>query len=237
MAYRNGPKIVTDGLVLCLDAAGTKSYPGSGTAWYDVSGSQYHGTLINSPTFNFSNKGIINFDGTNDRCTLATTSDSEIRNITVPYTIIVWVRPYTQHTGAIVGAYSCSAGSMNIYLRVYSNSGNLKAQAFYPTSGGSFAARETGVSVTLNNWHQIAVVVSGTISAAYMKIYVDNIPSGNYSIGGLRVLNTVGWSVGAANCAGDLFNGDMSQILMYNRDFSSDEILQNYKATKGRFGL
>jgi hypothetical protein len=38
MSYANGPRIVTDGLVCCLDAANRKSYPGSGTTWYDLSG-------------------------------------------------------------------------------------------------------------------------------------------------------------------------------------------------------
>ena len=65
MAYRNGPKIVTDGLVLCLDAAIGKSYPGSGTTWYDLSGNGNNGTIVNA-TFNSSNNGTIYLDGTDD---------------------------------------------------------------------------------------------------------------------------------------------------------------------------
>lgn len=237
MAYRNGPKIVTDGLVLCLDAAGTKSYPGTGTAFNDLSGSGYNATLVNGPTFSSSNKGIINFDGTNDHCTLSTNSSSEIRNITTPYTIVAWVRPYALHTGAIVGAYSCSGTTMYIYLRVYSNAGNLRAQCFYTTSTGGAGARENYGTITLNNWVQISVVVSGTASSAYMKIYLNNSASSNYSIGAIGVVNTINWRLGAANCNADWFNGDIAQVLMYNRDFSADEILQNYNATKGRFGL
>jgi len=183
MGLTHSPIINGDGLILCLDAANKRSHSNGSTLWNDISGSAYHGTLNNSPTFSSSNRGIINFDGTNDNCQLNTTSDSEIRNITTPYTIITWVKPYTQHTGAIIGAYSCSATTMGIYFRVYSNSGNLRAQAFYPTASGSFAARENGITVTTNTWHQLSVVVSGTISAAYMKIYVNNSPSSNYSIG------------------------------------------------------
>ena len=64
MAYRNGPKIVTDGLVLCLDAAIGKSYPGSGTTWYDLSGNGNNVSLINGPVFNTNNKGSFVFDST-----------------------------------------------------------------------------------------------------------------------------------------------------------------------------
>ena len=66
MAYRNGPKIVTDGLVLCLDAAIGKSYPGSGTSWTDLSGNGNNGTLQNTPTFNSANGGSLIFDAAND---------------------------------------------------------------------------------------------------------------------------------------------------------------------------
>ena len=62
MAYRNGPKIVTDGLVLCLDAAIGKSYPGSGNTWYDLSGNGNNCTLYNSPSFLNDNIGCLDFD-------------------------------------------------------------------------------------------------------------------------------------------------------------------------------
>ena len=67
MALSHSPKIVTDGLVLCLDAANRKSYPGSGTTWFDLSGRGNHGTLINGPTYNSSGISYIQLDGVNDR--------------------------------------------------------------------------------------------------------------------------------------------------------------------------
>ena len=66
-----GPNtIVTNGLVLALDAGNIKSYPGSGSIWSDFSISQNTGILINGPTYNSSNGGCIEFDGTNDNCSL-----------------------------------------------------------------------------------------------------------------------------------------------------------------------
>ncbi len=59
-------KIVTDGLVLALDAADRNSYPGSGTTWTDLSINKSNSTLTNSPIFNSSNGGSIVFDGVDD---------------------------------------------------------------------------------------------------------------------------------------------------------------------------
>ena len=61
-----GPRIVSNGLVLCLDAANKRSYPGTGTTWTDLSGNSNNGTLTNGPTFSAGNMGSILFDGTND---------------------------------------------------------------------------------------------------------------------------------------------------------------------------
>ena len=73
MSLNHSPKIVTDGLVLCLDAASRKSYPGSGTTWFDRSGNGNNGTLTNGPTFSSDNGGSIVFDGTNDYVNCGTT--------------------------------------------------------------------------------------------------------------------------------------------------------------------
>lgn len=66
MALAHNPKIVTDGLVLCLDAANPKSYPGSGTVWSDLSGNGNNGTLVNGVGYNSNNGGYLTFDGSND---------------------------------------------------------------------------------------------------------------------------------------------------------------------------
>ena len=66
MAFIHSPKIVTSGLVLCLDAANKLSYPSTGTSWYDLTSTGYVGTLTNGPTFNGSNGGTIVFDGVDD---------------------------------------------------------------------------------------------------------------------------------------------------------------------------
>ena len=66
MSVSYNSSIVTNGLVLCLDAGNPRSYPGSGTAWYDVSGNNKTGTLVNGPSYNSSNGGSFVFDGVDD---------------------------------------------------------------------------------------------------------------------------------------------------------------------------
>ena len=73
MAVGYNPRIVTDGLVLCLDSANTKSYGGSGTTWTDVSGSGNNGTLYNGPTHTSGADGYFTFDGSNDYSQLSDT--------------------------------------------------------------------------------------------------------------------------------------------------------------------
>ena len=66
MAVQYNPGIVTDGLVMCLDAANRKSYPGTVTGWFDLSGNENTGVLTNGPVYNNENAGYFTLDGTND---------------------------------------------------------------------------------------------------------------------------------------------------------------------------
>ena len=80
MALSHSPKIVTDGLVLCLDAGDGKSYSGSGTTWYDRSGNGNNGILVNGPTFDSNNRGAIVFDGVNDHVSIPNSSSLQLSN-------------------------------------------------------------------------------------------------------------------------------------------------------------
>ena len=87
MVYHTGPKIVTDGLVLCLDAADRNSYPGSGTSWGDLSGNG-HVASISNASFDSSYGGVFDFDGTNDRISLNANSDFDLSSGN--FTISCW---------------------------------------------------------------------------------------------------------------------------------------------------
>ena len=79
--------IVTDGLILYLDAANTKSYISGSTDWYDLTTYNNDGTLTNGPTFSSTNGGSIVFDGVNDYVQV---NNSDILNPTQTITLSVW---------------------------------------------------------------------------------------------------------------------------------------------------
>jgi hypothetical protein len=87
MAFGNGPKIVTNGLVLSLDAADRNSYSGTGTAWNDLSGNGNNGSFVNSPTFSGSNGGSLNFNGSSNYTTFGDILDFGVNSAT----IISWI--------------------------------------------------------------------------------------------------------------------------------------------------
>ena len=88
MALAHSPRIVRDSLILYVDAANPKSYPGSGTTWKDLSGSNHHLTLNNGPTFNSNFGGYLDFDGTNDS---ATAEIGNLAGTTKDATMSIWM--------------------------------------------------------------------------------------------------------------------------------------------------
>ena len=105
MSSKGGPDINENGLVLHLDAANNKSYPGSGTTWTDLSGNDNNGTLTNGPTFNASNMGSIALDGTNDY--IYRSSLSNFNSST--YTVLLWAKFNSMSTYGILFSLGRSA--------------------------------------------------------------------------------------------------------------------------------
>lgn len=213
-----GVNIVTNGLVLYLDASNTKSYVSGSTTWNDVSRSRNNGTLTNGPTFNSGNGGSIVFDGVDDYTNiLSATSLNE------PKTIEIWMYITSQQTGMIL-----SRGIANYELYTFTDG------FVYTYWGNAFNASINNPSITLNTWNQFCFTISGTTETVYK----------NGILIGPRTLNaTPSYSnTGDLNLARRVtntlyFNGRLANIKFYNRDLSASEVSQNYNATKSRFGL
>ena len=234
MAYRNGPKIVTDGLVLCLDAAGTKSYPGSGSTWYDVSGNGINGTLINGTSFVNVNGGVFNFDNTNDYVSLGT--PSQINQVQVPLTFCLWAKADSLSNYDVLWSAdkSTSGGGLYSMLRVDS-----RYPKYYTTSTGSYQSKTFSSQVSINTWYFYAVTVSGTVSSPYLNMYVNDSVQG-FSLGALNPNPPadVDFRIGGnQRTTTEYWDGYIANVLWYNRALPTGEVLQNYNATKGRFGL
>ena len=224
MSLFHSPRIVTDGLVLCLDAGNIKSYPGSGTTWTDLSGRRNNGTLTNGPTYSSTNGGSIVFDGTNDYVTVGSSPYTGFG--TGDFTLECWV--YMQVSGSMViydGRYSSSATG---FALSYDTVNGLKV--FY--SGGN---RIVGGTISANAWNHVAVAkVSGST-----RLYVNGSQVGstyadtnNYTSGAQNAFIGAGYNLSA------FWNGYMSTIKVYNgKGLTAQEIQQNFNALRGRFGI
>lgn len=233
MAFGNGPKVITDGLVLSLDAADRNSYPGSGTIWRDMSGIGNDGTLVNGPTFSPDNGGSIVFDNVNDYVNLGT--PSTLAGLQVPLTISLWAKiPTTDSYDVLYSAYGSVINS-RLYSMLRLDSGVFRY--FTSTSNGSFQQYGTLVPLT-NVWNFYAVTVSGIVSSASLTMYLNTL-SQSFSLSALSTTPdlTVPIRIGANGSGTEPWNGNIAICSVYNRALSTLEILQNYNAQKSRFGL
>jgi hypothetical protein len=217
--------IVTDGLVLNLDAGFTPSYPKNGTTWYDISLSGNNGTLTNGPTFNSDNGGSIVFDGADDYVSISENINPS--NITLEFFYKALISSSYEYL--ISNARDC-CGTYNGYeLRI-----NRRSPEFQIWN--SVNSRVIGTSTLINQIYHI----SATYDGSQLKIYQNGVltgtsnstlgigspPSYNLAVGGM------GYRPAQYNLTGNIYVGRV-----YNRALSADEVLQNYNAQKGRFGL
>jgi hypothetical protein len=214
----HSPRIITDGLVLCLDAANKQSYAGSGTVWTDLAGSN-NGTLTNGPTFSSANGGSIVFDGSNDYINLQNPSALNLTELTVS----AWVRTTTNANQIILGKSYLTSYYLNI-------APNIKVFSFWTTGNAlnSPVIEEIGSTA----WCYIA----GTINNTTKKIYFNSQSVGSAAGGSVGVDgNSI--FIGSWPSLNSFFNGNISQVSIYNRALTPTEIQQNYNATKGRYNL
>ena len=223
ISYLGG--IVTQGLVLDLDAAKRDSYGGTGTAWNDISGNRNNGTLINGPTFNSGNGGSIVLDGTNDYVDFNNiSSDGDI-------SISCWV---------YLLSYDVSPSHNQRILHNYDGSNDLQViirESSVFKWGSTTKSQGVGISdlPPLNEWINICLSRFGTTYKVYYNSQEKNSTSstpGNPSpsISQLRI----GADIQGSSSNGHL-EGKISNVQIYNRALSTTEILQNYNATKGRY--
>ena len=234
MSVSYNTSIVTNGLVLALDAANTKSYPGSGTAWNNLSGNSVNATLVNSPTYNALNGGSFIF-GSNIYASLGI--PAILNQVQVPLTIIVWAKASSFGSfNTLYGVYSGVTGG-NLYSMLRVDGGIFKY--YSSASDGGYQGLGT-LSVSTNTWNFYAVVVSGSISSPTVKMFLNNTSqSPSVSAFTTSPSSTVNFIVGSniGNLTTEAWNGNISQVLVYTRALTDAEITQNFNALRGRYGL
>ena len=235
-----GPEVVTNGLVLCLDAANPKSYSGTGTSWFDVSSEQNHGTLVNSPVYSTDNSGRFNFTASSDQyATVQHTSklSDEIFSQTLFSTLESWVNVSTfQNWTCMINQAFGASYSNTTGPGLWSNStGYQFVVAAGVNSNPTGGSRTLSYTANTNQWYHIA----GTIQGTDMRMYVNGVLHQSTTTSILPVTsNTSTITIGKrATTASPSIAGSLSQIRIYNRPLLATEILQNFNATRGRFGI
>ena len=227
MATSYSPKIITDGLVLCLDAGDGKSYSGSGTAWSDRSGNGNNASLSNGPTFN--SDGYFELDGTDDRIT----SGAKLSG-TENGSIYLWCNPTSSNTGAMLAYQNTGVGRIWIYV---GSTGVLNLNTYFG-SGMDFYLTASGSNVK-DKWGLITVTFD---RSGYQKIYYN----GEFLTSrDISSASSISWNSGTLALGSFDYNGPTwyaaqnkaAKFMVYNVEHTSEQILQNYNATKGRFGL
>jgi hypothetical protein len=223
--FAHSPKIVTDGLVLALDAGNTKSYVSGSTTWFDKSGFSNNGTLTNGPTFNSDNLGSIVFDGVNDFV--------EVPNFNTANTITVdvWVK---KTSGNIwqgwLGNWN-TTGNGDSWLLTQDDSNRASFYIMHTNNVGDNIVDTSGIIVG-NVWYNY----TGTFSNSTLSLYKNGSLVNSKS----TLQNTIyqnSLKIWCGRFSAFYLNGQLSNGKVYNRALSADEVLQNYNATKGRFGL
>jgi hypothetical protein len=237
MAFSYSPKIVTDGLVLYLDAANRDSYPGSGTVWNDISRGGNNGTLTNGPIFNTGSLGSIVFDGANDYVRLF----NNLILQTSDFCINQWVSASPGLGGFLFtcdGPNSGNCGDNGAYLTSFNTDGTIT----FRVVGSTNVVLTTSGTVYNNN---IPLNITCVKTTSTMFIYVNGIlqtsttsPTSINSVNNNAYFGIRNGTIAnPGGCGTSYFNGKLYALSIYSKALSAQEVLQNYNAQKSRFGL
>ena len=213
--------IVTNGLVLNLDAGFTPSYPTTGTTWYDNSPSGNNGTLINGPIFDSANGGSILFDGVDDYGNI---SNYQTNHATGNITVEALVKPavsFAQYGMSIlIQGTSCVECSFSLLY------GRVDSQFSWFAADGIVVST---TNLTPNNWYHVV----GIRKNVGVDLYVNGVLNATTSNNGNGTGNSTSLSIGESiNCnVVPNWNGNIGVVRLYNRVLSESEVLQNYLAT------
>ena len=219
----HSPQIVRDGLVLHLDAANPKSYPGSGTTWFDLSGNGNDSTLLNSPSYNSDNNGIFILDRVNDRIQSPNLMPSEISvEVFFKWSSLgdSWLIS-NQQESVISYAYG-------FLMRI-----DYPSYNFYWWVGNGSSVVRCNHIIELNKWYHIV----GTANSVETTLYFNGeLKSSNGPVN-IDYTDVLGVYIGGSNQGDRLTSGSLGLVKIYDKALSASEIKQNFEAYRDRYGI
>ena len=223
---KNPESIVTDGLVLYLDAGNTSSYSGTGDTWTDLSGSGNNITLVNGPIYSSSDGGFIVFDGTNDYGVKTTHSVTPNGGMTID----VWINMNSVDFAASEAAFLNHSGFGYLNLN-FTNSTN-KFRLEYKSVSASNTQLLSSTTVSANTWYNFVSVVDNNGGA---KIYINGVLDNSNGINA-NLTSTINSDLYIGYNSSQYFpNAKFAIVKEYNRPLSQLEIEQNFNAEAYRF--
>ena len=221
--------IVTDGLVLHLDAGNSNSYPGSGTTWTDLSGNGNNGTLTNGPTYDSSNGGSIVFDGNNDYVNLGDL------DLPASFTLSIWFKGNTTQPQQFCGLLNKSGNGFGAWGLYGDANSSYVRFGFINTSNSLREISNTNFNdIKANTW----VNYVGTYDFSNLRLYRNGveIASAVETTNPVSTNDTasIGYRVALSANA---YAGLVSNAKIYNKALTPSEVTQNFDALKGRYGL
>jgi len=253
MATEYSPQIVTNGLVLYLDAANPRSYVSGSTNWYSLPSVTTSGSLINSPTYSSTNLGSIVFDGVDDYIELNTTNSiwqsNNAMTVISTFKLSSWPDSFTQNRAPLLAKTSGSVSfefSLWINGNVPSWGGNTYTTTFecWTFNGSSDVVLVSAPqnAITLNTVYTVAGVLDLN-SSPYASIYINgNLSNTTSTKSGVMTAGSAPIRIAARlpdayATTGQYLNGNIYTTQIYNRALSATEIQQNFNALKGRYGI
>lgn len=232
----NNPQIVTNNLILYLDASNLNSYPGSGTVFNNLSSNLYNGSLVGNTTYINTNNGSMYFDGNGDYISVNNIKGSGISS---QFTLNFWFKNTNPGAGTsntysgLMNGIGGASGQANRFL--LRNSFNQLLLQMTPLGGIPTNAQSSTFTSVQNKITMCSVTYSSSLTSFYINgssVGTSTTISGPITTGSAN--STVGWG---AIVSSYYFSGSMYSIQAYNRALSSQEILQNYNAMRGKFGV
>jgi hypothetical protein len=203
----------------------------TGGGWADQSGTGNHGELVNGPTFSDNNFGSLVFDGINDSITIP---DNSTLDLSGNKTLCCWVYMGANSSGCgIVGKSNSTVAGMALG---YGWNGNGFMALAWNSTNNPFIVKDLNRDIL--KWNYLAAVQDGATRYIYVHD-AEGMRSSSHSGGTHSWDNTQAFTIGNANNGSNLApsNTRIAQTSIYNRALTSQEVLQNYNATRGRFGL
>jgi hypothetical protein len=233
MGIAYNPRIVTDGLVLALDAGNTKSYPGSGTTWYDLSGNGNNGILANGVGYNSNNGGSLSFDGVDEYVQFSSTTISRNGGA---FSIWFYVDDFTNFAaGKTVNSRILVRGDDTYRKMIALYNGGYGYENNTNSNPGELAGRTTppysSSAITSGQWINF-VMSNGNSQSTF---YINGVFDRTLNVSDDLQLRYIGYGAFDRTNYPDYLKGKVSNFKIYNRALTAVEVQQNYNALKSRF--